>query len=638
MRPWTLLPLLLSGFALGGGYEPAPPAPKSISLTSSATVGDGRLLSVAYSPDGRWLATGGGQVVLRDAHTRKVIRVFSNAGCQVADLNFSPDGEILGAACGSPAHFRFWRVDTGAQVTSVQTRDFLAWNFAFLPGTRDFVGAADYPQLVRGTLGQDTFHRVGPAHGRSINAVATGPGVVVSAGEDIRVFISSLPDLTATRELRPEGFDNPVKLAVNPQGTALAVGDVRGAVDLYRLSDLTRIMRLPGGSEYPPPAFAFSPDGRTLAAHSGGVLHLVDTETGEVRRRSPQVAWVSDLAYSPDGKTLALIGLSGTNALYGLDARSLEVSFENPLNQQLEAEYSRLAVTSSGQLLSGAVNQQLLAWDVRRNPPVLVHRVELPVHEAVTQSIGHALPSVAAARGNLVLVTGPHTDESEAGRSVYRYDAASGTLGPVLGRAGSPQAVALSPDGRLAALGRGLDVELRETQSGRLQTRLTVRGEGGVSHTAFFPDGERVAVAVSYYDVPTLQVWRWRDGTLLASVKPDGGLLDLAISADGQRLVTVGQSGSAQLWDARLRLLAEVQAHGTADRPDYANAVAFSPNGQKFATGGDDATIRLWRTEDLQSLDVLQGHACSVTDLTWFAPDRLASAACDGTRRVWTVE
>lgn len=620
MRPWMLLALLLPGSALGGGREPT-------TLTPSAVLGDGTLLSVASSPDGRWLATGGGRVLLRDAHTRAVVRVFGNAGCPAARLNFSPDGEVLGAACAATGEFRFWRVTTGAQVTSVRQADALAWNFAFLPGTRDFVGAFSQPQLVRGSLGSDVFRRVGAAHPAGINAVATGPGVLVSAGEDNRVRVAPWPALTPVRELRPAGFENPTRLAVNPRGTVLAVGDVRGTVDLYHLRDLVRITRLPGGGERPPPVFAFSPDGGTLAAETGGVLHLVDAETGTVRRRV-RVGFVEDLAYAPDGGTLVLAGPQG--ALRELDTRTLAVRFENALTRRLEADFSRVAVTRSGELLSGTLDGHLLAWDLSRTPPALVRRVPVP-----SGTLPGERPVVAAAAGDLALVVGSGVG---GGRSAFLYDTRSGTLGPVLGWVGGPEAVAFSPDGRGVALGIGRNVEVRGVPGGRLQTRLRARGEGGVSHVAFFPDGRRVVLIVSAYEVPTLEVWDLEKNVLLGSVGLRRGLNDLAVSPDGRRVVTVGVDGHARMWDARLRPLGYVRAHGRPGRPDSANTVAFSPDGGRFATGGHDSTVRVWRTADLRPLGVLSGHACFVLDLTWFAPDRLASGACDGTRRVWAVE
>lgn len=477
MRTWMLLALWLTGSATGGGREPVNPTP-------SAVLGDGSLLSVAYSPDGRWLASGGGRVVLRDARTRTVARVFDNTGCAATRLGFSPDGEVLGAACGAAGEFRFWRVDTGAQVTSVRRANALAWNFAFLPGTPDFVAAFSSPQLVGGSVGSDVTRQVGAVHPRGLNAVATGPGVLVSTGEDGRVLMSPRPALTPVRELRPAGFDNPVRLAVNPQGTVLAVGDVRGTVDLYRLRDLVRVARLPGGDGRPPPVFAFSPDGRTLAAQTGGVLHLVDAGTGAVGRRV-EVGFVEDLVYAPDGGTLVLAGPHG--ALRGLDAGSLAVRFENAAHQRLEAEFSRLAVTRSGQLLSGTVDGRLLGWDLDRTLPALVRRVGVPGSAGVTVNS----PVVATARGDLALVVGQRT---ERGLPVHRYDGLSGTFGPVLGQVNSPEAAALSPDGRTVALGVGRDVELRGTLDGRLRARLSARGVGflvrvGRTPTTRHPEG-----------------------------------------------------------------------------------------------------------------------------------------------------
>lgn len=621
MRTRMLLALLLSGSALGGGREPAP-------LVPSAVLGGGNLLSVAYSPDGRWLATGGGRVLLRDARTRAVVRVFDNTGCQAGHVQFFPDGEVLGAACTASGEFRFWRVASGVQVTSVRRADTLAWNFAFLPGTRDFVGAFSQARLVRGSLDSDAARPAGPAHSGGINAVVTGPGVLVSAGEDNRVLVSPLPGLAPVRELRPAGLDNPVRLAVNPQGTRLAVGDVRGAVDLYRLGDLTRVARLPGGDTRPPPVFAFSPDGRTLAAQTGGVLSLLDTGTGKVGRQV-EVGFLEDLAYAPDGQTLVLAG--PRSALRGLDAGTLAVRFENALHQRLEMEASRLGVSQSGQLLSGTVDGRLLSWDLHQNPPLRVHSVAVPGAAGVAFNF----PVVAAVSGDLALVAGQRTERGQL--PIFRYDALTGTLGPVLGRVNNPGAAAFSPDERTVALGVGRDVEVRGTLDGRLHGRLSARGEGGVEHVAFFPDGKRLVLAVSSYEVPTLEVWDVQRNILLGSVGLRGRLEDLAISPDGRRLVTVSSDGQARLWDARLRPLGYVRAHGRPSRPDGANTVAFAPDGQRFATGGHDAAIRVWRTADLRPLGELRGHACYVLDLLWFAPDRLASGACDGTRRVWTV-
>jgi WD40 repeat protein len=65
-------------------------------------------------------------------------------------------------------------------------------------------------------------------------------------------------------------------------------------------------------------------------------------------------------------------------------------------------------------------------------------------------------------------------------------------------------------------------------------------------------------------------------------------------------------------------------------------AVAWSPDGRRIASGGNDSTVQVWDAASGHRLLTYTGHVAAVREVAW-SPDgaRIASASQDGTVQVW---
>ncbi|MFM9059265.1 MAG: WD40 repeat domain-containing serine/threonine protein kinase [Planctomycetaceae bacterium] len=108
---------------------------------------------------------------------------------------------------------------------------------------------------------------------------------------------------------------------------------------------------------------------------------------------------------------------------------------------------------------------------------------------------------------------------------------------------------------------------------------------------AIAPDGASAAVAAAD---GTVRLIRALDGTpVITTVAAHDEVNEVAFSADGKRLVTAGQDGRLRWWDVTDAGLAPVGAVDPAAGPLY--AAAFSPDGRTLACGGADRVVRLVR-------------------------------------------
>ena len=69
------------------------------------------------------------------------------------------------------------------------------------------------------------------------------------------------------------------------------------------------------------------------------------------------------------------------------------------------------------------------------------------------------------------------------------------------------------------------------------------------------------------------------------------------------------------------------------------NAVEWSPDGRRIASGSDDGTVQVWDAADGSHVYTYRGHSDIIWTMAW-SPDgkRIASGCADKTVQVWDAE
>jgi len=268
--------------------------------------------SVAFSPDGKLLATGScsrcphqGEIKLWEVATGREVRTISDHSdlSLVLSVAFSPDGQLLASSFGN--NIKLWEVSSGREARTLKDTVWVN-SVAFSP---------DGKLLASGSL---TISLWEVATGRQakvllfrstafVNSVAFSPDdKLLASGSDDKTI--KLWDVTIGFEIRTikghtEGVNS---VAFSPDGRLLASGSADNTIKLWEVATGTEVRTLTGHTSRVT-SVAFSPNGRLLASGSWDkTIKLWDVATGrEVTTLSGHIGAVSSVAFSPDGKLLA---------------------------------------------------------------------------------------------------------------------------------------------------------------------------------------------------------------------------------------------------------------------------------------------------------------------------------------------
>lgn len=621
----------------------------------------GFIHAVAFAPNGRLVATGGNDRIVRvwNATTGELVQTLEGHEDAVLSAAFSPDDRwLLSSSYDGTA--RLWDVASGTTLAVLQAHSWWVWQAVF---------SHDASQIV--TAGQD------------------GRAIVWSVHEDgSRVECEVLTEFS--------GHNGPVQTAsFSPDGQEVVSGGEDGSVLIWKPSEVQPVdlaVRIAGLPEEAPPhrtlaghdaavsCVTFSTDGRLIASSGNdNVVKIWDAPSGKlIKTLRGHGGRVRSCEFSSDGRYLLsgshdnqakVWSLEGYREIRVLKGRLLEGHTDIVLSARFSPDGKQVVTSSrdrtartwdaaTGEILNVfSEGHEFLASsavffkDGRRvltaagDNTVRMWDVSAGTQSILIEETGR-IGALALSNSEQWIVTGSTSSSAQ----VFRVSDGTllQTLAPELepARQASVTALAFSADDRLLLVGdaHGHCRVWNRDDSGQWTERHLWQDHSRRITAAAFLLNSRRALTASLDN--SVAQWDLATGKELPSLilKHPEGVTSMALLPDGRRAVTACDDGKLRLWDIETaQTIAEMSSED-----DALHFVNVSPDGhQALTTNSVTRKVRLWDLENQREIFDPKRPRQAVLDfkrlggLVWtavFTPDGSRILSVGGNdARIWEI-
>jgi WD40 repeat protein/serine/threonine protein kinase len=619
----------------------------------------GHMWSAVFSPDGRQLVTTDDACArIWDAETH-ALRFTLPHGDTVYHAAYSADGTWLLTA-GGDGVVKIWDAASGACLRELTHEGKPLRYYAAaisadgkLVAAIDMVGAvADVWDAASGGLLAEL--RNDASGFPSIAFSSAGTWLATSGGNDVRVFDTG----TWSQALTIAG-PRVRALSFDPTGPQLATGSAAGDASIWEVPSGTRTRHLREVGE-PITAIAFSPDGQLVATGGGdGAEQIWQASSGALQSQLNVLrSKIMAIEFAPTSQLVVAAGASGTvvvaDAAQGMTVTTLEgppgvvrtAHFDPTSRRVIGASWDGTALVWNATspyrrwsslpisddcgigpsvdpdrrfMAIGCRDYHTRVWDTARDQLL----AELPSVTPVDGDFTSAFPAVSSAGDRAAIARG---------NSVEIYQLPGGQLLRTISHPAPVNTVAFAATGHDLVSG-AIDGSLLVTRDDREPLALPVF-PGGIDVAGFLPDGRVVAADAR----SRLRAYDPDRGAVLAELAVPTRVRLLRPSPDGRTLITIpsftGKTAPPVLWDLeRYRLVTQLAGH-----VGFVFSARFVSGGHEIITAGADGAARRWDGHTGRLHQTYRGGSRFLADATLTADGAMVVAGDgDGLLRFWDV-
>ncbi|GJL74459.1 LpqB family beta-propeller domain-containing protein [Nitrosomonas sp.] len=549
---------------------------------SPAFIPGAELYQLAYSPNGRWLVTGGGPVQRNSsAETHNILFMRDNASEELA--------RTLEKSYQSSNHHPLflWDVASGQLIHRLSSHQSSIRHLGFSPNS----------QFLASTSRNGRVHIWEAVQGRLLHTLAGESSVSKTKffPDNKRLAISSRRGISLWEPDNEYSDFSSIKLFENTNKSVsnsafdldssgkwfVGGGNVEPVVHIYtaETGELIQSFQVPEEENFKQPQdVVFSPDASLVAA-TNGETYVWNTESGELHQKFE--IGTDSAIFSPNGEMIATKTGYGDIHLQSLESGQLLATLKGAGSWTNSIAFS----PDSNYLASVAQtqHQSIIIWDVNTS-------------ETVKPGIGHKRSA-----SSIAISPDDHLIASGSGDATVRFwDVASGDLVSVLdGHQRAISKIAFNPDGRIFATGsHDGTVRLWNATNGDSIYQLTMSLEDKrISSVTFSSDGTRLAASSD----TMVYIWATDSGKVLNKFKSHHGQVSVSYGTDSNTLnaITIDDENVVRVWDVgNKKLLHTLEKHGLKEVSSF----AFDSTGRFFAAGGDSTNhneylIHLWELD-----------------------------------------